>query len=224
VADVPEVTREGDRRGTDRRGVERRRGDRRAPPPPWRRPWALVAYGVAGTLLAVFLVNAALGDGDDEVPKDETFVAAPPAAPVAAPAAPASAAPQPALGTEDFERLSIEGDAARGRVVQAQLFCDAPAPVALASNADTVEAAVAALVDADRRVPGAVCKWGRRDDPRREDFLLLVPPALAAQFSSAPVVMDGYVRRRHLVAEVEWLGKSNALALRTAGVFRGLTR
>jgi hypothetical protein len=88
---------------------------------------------------------------------------------------------------------------------------------------DSVDAAVAPLIE-DGRVPAAVCKWGSRDDPRRKDFLLLVPPAQAAQFSAAPVVMDGYVRRRHLVAQVEWVGDTRTLALRTAGVFRGLAQ
>jgi hypothetical protein len=85
------------------------------------------------------------------------------------------------------------------------------------------EAAVAALA-ANGRVPAAECKWGSANDPRREDFVLLVPPDLADRFASTPVVTDQFQRRRRISAEVEWLGRSEALALRPAGVFRGLAR
>jgi hypothetical protein len=219
----------GENRGGDRRGGDRRKVDRRSPPPVWRRSWALVAYGVIGSLLIVALVSAALGDGEEDqsdlaAAKDSTdIVAAPAPVAVEAPPPPSpDAAPEAAMGTEDFERLSLQGDAALGRVVRAQLFCEAPSPVALVEGADTIPAQLVPLVDAERRVPAAVCWWGRRDDPRREEFLLVVPPTRAAEFSSAPVVMDGYVRRRHLIAHVQWMGKTRALALRTAGVFQGL--
>ena len=97
--------------------------------------------------------------------------------------------------------------------------------VAVQTSVDTVEAGVASLVDPQTRsVPAAECKWGAQDDPRRQDFLLLVPPNLAADFASQPVVMDGYFRRRRVVAKVEWIGKSRALALQTVGIFRGAGR
>ncbi|HKP76508.1 MAG TPA: hypothetical protein VJT67_13350, partial [Longimicrobiaceae bacterium] len=132
---------------------------------------------------------------------------------------------EPAMTTADFERLTLEGERARGRMVQAQLWCEAPTPVALMSSTDTVESAIAPLVDrAASRVPGATCLWGAQDDPRREEFLLLVPPDLAAEFASQPVALDGFVRRRRVVAKVEWIGKSRALALATVGIFRGLSR
>src|SRR6185436_6150496 len=93
-----------------------------------------------------------------------------------------------AMTTADFERLTLEGESARGKIVQAQLYCESPAPVALLSSTDTVEAAIAPLVDrAESRVPGATCLWGNQDDPRRGEFLLLVPPNLAAQFAAQPV-------------------------------------
>ena len=211
------------RRG-DRRTTDRRKTDRRAPVPPWRRPAALVGYGVLGTLLLITVVRA-LGDDDDDpssVPGGGEVVAAPSPVPVTPSAPTQPAAPERALTTADFERLTIQGDAARGRRVVAQLYCEAPTPVAV--QGDTVESAVAVMMDTTGgpRVPAAVCKWGARDDPRRGDFLLLVPPELARQFSSAPVTMDGFIRRRRLIAEVEWIGKSRALALRTVGVFRGL--
>jgi hypothetical protein len=218
-----EETRRGERRVADRR-----RSDRRAPVPAWRTPWALVAYGVAGTLL-VLLMLGALGEDDDPSrppPGGGEVVAAPPAvATTPAPPQP-GAPPERALTTADFERLTIEGDAARGRRVVAQLYCETPAPVALQAGTDTVESALAALVDTTGgpRVPAAECKWGSQDDPRRANFLLLVPPERADEFSSAPVTMDGFVRRRRLIAHVEWIGKSRPLALRTVGVFRGLAQ
>lgn len=223
AADGQEERTAGEQRGGDRRGTDRRRVDRRAPLPPWRRPLALVSYGVAGTLLVVLAIIA-LGDDDEPSSKGAgDFVAAPPPVAVTAPPSPPpGTAPEPALATADFERLSLEGDAALGKVVRAQLYCEAPGPVALVQGADTIPAQLAPLADAERRVPAAVCLWGGRDDPRREEFLLVVPPPLADQFSSAPVVMDGYVRRRRLIADLEWLGTTRALALRTAGVFRGL--
>ena len=228
-----EEGRVGAARGGDRRGHDRRKSDRRAPVPPWRRPWALVAYGAAGALVLMMLVLSAGGDeepepgdradaGDSAAGRRGDVVAAPPPVQTAPPAARPGAASEAAYGTEDFERLILEGDKARGKVVRAQLYCDNPTTVLVVEGTDTVETAVAGLIDADRRIPAAECKWGRVNDPRREDFLLLIPPAMAGQFSSAPVVMDGYVRRRRLIADVEWVGKSRALAVRTAGVFRSL--
>ena len=45
-----------------------------------------------------------------------------------------------------------------------------------------------------------------------------------ASTNVANVGTDGYVRRRKVVANVEWIGKSRALALQTVGIFRGLSR
>ncbi|HEX6751335.1 MAG TPA: hypothetical protein VF092_28850 [Longimicrobium sp.] len=129
-----------------------------------------------------------------------------------------------AMTTGDFERLTLEGDRAVGRIVQAQLYCEAPAQVAIEST-DSVEAPIAAIADsATNRVSAADCKWGAQDDPRREDFLLLVPVQLADEFSRQPVALDGFVRRRRLIANVEWIGRSRALALQSVGIFRGLSR
>lgn len=208
----------------DRRGADRRRVERRAPPPVWRRPWALVSYGVLGALAAVLLVSGLSGDDEEDLPDE--VVTAPPAQPPTAEPSPQAAAAPPveAFGAADFERLVIEGEAARGRRVRAQLYCDAPSPVALRPSAPRVESAVAELADAEGRVVGAACKWGARDDERRQDFLLLVPPALADEFAAAPVATDDFVRRRRILAEVEWVGRSDALALRTAGVLRRVLR
>ncbi len=213
----------GKDRGSDRRGTDRRRTERRTPPPWWRTPMALVAYGVGGTLLLV-LAFAGLTNDDDPAKVDGTLVNAPPPGPVAEPAKPvqpAGGAPEAAFGTAGFERLVLQGPAASGRRVRAELYCGAPNPVALRGGT-VVEAAVAPLVDADRRVPAAECKWGGRDDARREDFLLLVPADQAGAFSAAQVVSDGFVRRRRLVAEVEWVGSSASLSLRTAGILRSV--
>lgn len=216
---TPTGDRGGDRRGGDRRGGNRRQQDRRAPPPVWRRPWALVSYGVVGALVLVLLVNALRGDRG---PVQGPVVNAPPVAPATtAPSrAAATAPPVDAYGAAGFERLMIQGQSAQGRRVRTELYCDAPTTVALRTDITEVESAVAALRDAEGRVPGALCQWGTRGDERREDFLLLVPPQLAASFAAAPVTTDNFVRRRRLIAEVEWVGTSQALALRTTGVLR----
>ena len=214
--------RQGDNRGGDRRGTDRRRLDRRAPPPAWRRPWAFAAYGALGVLALVVLLRGCGGD-DTAAPTGPIAPAPAPIATTPTPSQPGRI--EPAMTTADFERLTLEGERARGRIVQAQLWCEAPNPVALSSSTDTVEAAVAPLVDRTaNRVPGATCLWGAQNDARRGEFLLLVPPDLAAEFASEPVVLDGFVRRRRVVAKVEWIGKSRALALATVGIFRGLSR
>jgi len=214
----------GDNRGGDRRANDRRRLDRRTPPPPWRRPQAFAAYGAAGVLALVLLLRGCGGGDDTPAVPSGPVAPAPPA--IATTPAPVHKGPiEQALRTADFERLTLEGERARGRIVQAQLYCDAPTPVALSSSSDTLEAAIAPLVDrAASRVPAATCLWGAQDDPRREEFLLLVPPELAAQFTSEPVTLDGYIRRRKVIANVEWIGKSRALSLQTVGIFRGLSR
>lgn len=214
--------RQGDNRAGDRRGTDRRRVDRRAPPPAWRRPWAYASYGALGVLALVLLMR---GCGGDEPPTPTGPIAPAPPPIATTPTPPQPGRVEPAMTTADFERLTLEGERSRGRVVQAQLWCEAPTPVALSASTDTVESAIAPLVDrAANRVPGATCLWGGQDDPRREEFLLLVPADLAAEFASQPVALDGYVRRRHIVAKVEWIGKSRALALATVGIFRGLSR
>ncbi|HEX2092776.1 MAG TPA: hypothetical protein VHG28_10255 [Longimicrobiaceae bacterium] len=211
------VQREGDRRQDSRRGWDRRQGDRRTPLPVWRRPWALVAYGVVGTLLIVLLLRGV--DRDDD---PGAVVTAPPPRPAAQQpsAAATSAPPLEAFGAAGFERLTIEGEAAVGRRVRTELYCDAPNAIALRQDVTLVDSAVAALRNVEGRVPAASCEWGARGDERREDFLLLIPPDLADDFAAAPVTTDDFVRRRRLIAEVEWVGRSEALALRTAGVLR----
>jgi hypothetical protein len=207
-------------RAGDRRGNERRRLERRAPPPPWRRPWALVAYGVVGALALVMLLNS-LGGDDEEAPRDETLVERPAeGGTTVAPANPQAAAggTEDAYGTAGFERLVVEGEAAVGKIVRAELFCEAPQDFTIIAG-HTAPRSVASLIQGGR-VRGSVCKWGPTGEPRREDLLLLVPAAKATEFAAAPVVNDNFVERRRVVAEMEWVGRSETLALRTAAVFR----
>ena len=212
---------DADRRGNDRRNVERR-----APLPPWRRPWAFAGYGVVGALLLMLLWGG-LGGDDEPAPKnDAPMVArepgAPAVTPVDTPQRPATNGPvQAAYGAAGFERLVLEGPNAIGRTVKAELYCKQPSSYQVRTEMQA-EPSVAALTS-NGRIPAAECKWGGANDPRREDFLLLVPPELAAAVAAAPVINDEFQRRRRMVANVEWIGRSKALDLRTAGVFRGLT-
>ncbi|MBW3570245.1 MAG: hypothetical protein KY467_03990 [Gemmatimonadetes bacterium] len=206
-------------RAGDRRGNERRRVERRAPPPPWRRPWALVAYGVVGTLALVLLLNG-MGSDEPVAPDDETLVErTSDGATEVAPANPqaTAAGPENAYGTAGFERLVVEGEAAVGKVVRTELFCAAPQSFTIVAGHRAPQS-VASLIQ-EGKVPAAVCKWGPSGEPRREDLLLLVPPERAEEFAAAPVVNDNFVERRRVVAEVEWVGRSETLALRTAAVF-----
>jgi hypothetical protein len=215
------AARSGDRRGGDRRSADRRNADRRTPPPPWRRPWALVGYGVLGALAAVLLVNS-WGDDPEEAATGGVITTEPLPPAVEAPTlTTGNAPPQEARTAADYERLIAEGQTALGRRVRVELYCDQIKSVAIRTSVDRVEGPVAALADSSSRVPAAECKWGQGGgDVRREDFLLLVPPALAEQFVSAAVVEDGFVSRRRIRGVVEWIGRSQALSLRTAGVLR----
>lgn len=212
----------------DRRGNERRREERRAPVPVWRRPWAYAAYGVAVALLGVYLFSGRGGDTprpSNDAPMVTREPGGPavqqPDTPVAPP--PATGAAEAAFGAAGYERLVLQGAAARGRMVRTELYCEQPTSYQVRTNVTTTEPVVAALTD-NGRIPAAACKWGGANDPRREDFLLLVPKELAGMFSTAPVASDNFQRRRRIIATVEWVGPSEALSLRTAGVFRGMAR
>lgn len=216
-ADGQHAPRAGDRRGTDRRRLERR-----APPPVWRRPWALVSYGVVGAFALVLLWNGITRDDDTPAARDEALVEKQPegGTTVAAdnPRATASA-PEDAYGSAGFERLVVQGEGAVGKVVRTELYCEAPQNFTVIQG-HTAPQSVASLIQ-EGRVPAARCRWGAPAEPRREEFLLIVPPAMADEFSATPVVQDNFVERRRVRAEVEWVGRSQTLALRTAGVFRG---
>jgi hypothetical protein len=210
-----ETTGSGERRGKDRRKNDRRRTDRRLPSPWWRRPWALVAYGVVGTLLVVLLFNRSR---PPQIPAggEEAVTTAPPGTPVAESPPPAPTAPvENARRMADHERLMAEGDAAKGRILHVELYCSSISPVAL-RGVQPVESSIVELADAGSRVPAAECKWGPpRGTEARADVLLLVPPHLAEAFADAPTVDDGFVRRRRIEGSAEWVGRSEALALRT---------
>jgi hypothetical protein len=214
--------REGERRGTDRRAGDRRARERRTPPPPWRRPWALVAYGVVGALVLVTAWNLATGDDPPPVEEEPVVVSGDSTTIVVdRPADPN--APAEAFGSEGYERLMVGGEASVGQVVRAELFCGSVSNFTIIQG-HPVSRPVAELIQ-EGRVPAAECKWGERSEGQsRPDLLLLIPPELADEFSSAPVVTDNYVERRHLVAEVEWIGRSETLALRIGGVLRGRVR
>jgi hypothetical protein len=209
--------RRGDRRALDRRRRDRRKSDRRLPVPVWRKPWALVGYGVVGAFAVVGLFRLANGGGER---RSNAPLVTTPAAPVAeSKPVQERRTVEAAYTTADFERLVIEGPAAVGKRVRAELFCEAPSRISVRRDIP-VEAPIAPLVDAEGHAAAAECRWGRAGDQRREDFVLIVPSALAARFSAAPVTTDDFVQRRHLFAEVEWVGRSQALDLRTGGVLR----
>lgn len=214
--------REGERRDTDRRATERRRRERRAPPPPWRRWWALVSYGVVGALVVVLLWGRATSKGPAVV--DEPIaVRSDSVMEVVETPPPAAAGVEDARGAEGFQRLVVGGEASAGRIVRAELFCGNASNFTIIQG-HPVPRSVAGLIH-EGRVGAAECKWGESSAGQsRPDFLLLIPPALADEFASAPIVTDNYVERRRLVAEVEWVGRSETLALRTGGVFRGRAR
>lgn len=210
----------GDRRANDRRRNDRRQSDRRFPVPVWRRPWALVSYGVLGAL-ALFLLFGALMDDEPEDNPGEVVTAAP-ATPPVAPAVRDVNGSEEVYGEAGFDRLVLAGTNAAGRRVRTELFCDAPTAVTL-READQLEAAIASLRDAQGEVRGAECKWGAGGTgSSRKEFLLLVPPQLASAFSAQPMVMDNFVQRRRIRGEVEWIGRSRALSLKTAGVLRSV--
>lgn len=215
---TPSGDRAGDRRQQDRRSDERRRDDRRTPPPPWRKPAAYVAYGSVGALVLVLMLRS-LGS-DDPQPIDAATETELLGEPPPEPAVDASGARE-AFTTGQYERLLTEGQNAVGQMVRTELYCGSVAPIAT-RDVQAAGGSLAALVDAEGRVAGAECRWGR--EGRTSDFLLIVPPGLAEEFARAPEVELNFVRRRVIQANVEWLGRSEPLALRTAGVLREIRR
>jgi hypothetical protein len=99
------------------------------------------------------------------------------------------------------------------------VYCEPIRSVSLRTGADIpVSPSVAQAADAESRVPAAECRWG--SEGSAPELLLVVPPALAQQFASMPEVQQSFVMRREVPAEVEWIGRSDALALRIVGVLR----
>jgi hypothetical protein len=210
----------GDRRGDDRRGTERRRVERRTPPPAWRRPSAFVAYGVVGALGVVLLVQAFAEDPEPTASPaagiDATVVAAPPSPELLPPGQ-----VREAFSAADYQTLIAEGDRAVGQIVRADLYCGSISSMQV-RDIEGISPVLMALADAEGRVGGAECRWGRED--RTAEILLVVPPDLAGDFATGPEVELNFIRRREVPAQLEWLGRSEALALRYAGVLRAIAR
>jgi hypothetical protein len=208
----------GDRRDQDRRSNDRRRSDRRTPPPWWRRPSAFVGYGVTGALAAVLLVQAFAED-----PEEVTITAAIETEPAAVAPPPVAEIPpgqvREGFTAADYQTLIAEGDRAVGQIVRTDLYCTSITSTQV-RDIEGINPALAALADSDGRVGGAECRWGRED--RSAELLLIVPPNLAGDFASGPEVELNFVRRREVPAQLEWLGRSEALSLRYAGVLRGV--
>ncbi len=175
-----------------------------------------MSYGVVGALALVLLLGR--GGGSAPEPDPGEVITAPATHDVDRSLPPAAGAPPiEARSTSEFERILAEGEASQGLRVTTRLFCGSMTPVALRS-VPKVPSSVAEMADATGRVPAAECKWGSAT--AAPDFLLLVPASLADRFAAAPEVEQGFVRRRQVDAEIEWVGRSDALALRTAGILR----
>lgn len=207
-------------RGGDRRQSDRRRVDRRAPLPPWRRPWAYVTYGVVGVLVVMLLFS--LG-GEPEAAPPATAVETTMALPEVDTGAVAGAGVpvEDAHGTAGYEALLAEGGGAAGRRVWTTVYCEPIRSISLRTGGNTrIPPSVAEAADADGRVPAAECRWG--SEPSAPELLLVVPPPLAQRFASTPEVQQSFVLRREVPAEVEWVGRSDALALRIVAVLRDI--
>jgi hypothetical protein len=118
-----------------------------------------------------------------------------------------------------FERLLTEGNEATSQIVRTELYCESITPVNVRETTPP-DPVLASLMDGDGRVGGAECRWG--PEARSEDFLLVVPSELAEEFARMPEVEVNFVRYRRVPASVEWLGRSEALSLRIAGVLRDI--
>jgi hypothetical protein len=172
-----------------------------------------------GTFLLVMLVR---GAGDDADPiAQESIIADPAASEPVAQTLPPVETTRTAYTLAEFEQLLAEGETAVGQVVRTELFCGSITPVTVrqGDNANANPTLVS-LTDSQGRVGGAECRWS--DEARNSDFLLVIPSGLAEEFARMPEVEMNFVRRRRVPAQVEWLGRSEELSLRTAGVLRAI--
>lgn len=207
-----------ERRDLDRRGGDRRSPERRAPAPIWRRSWAYIGYGVIGAFLIVVL-SRMIDDEEPSLKADEIVTASAAPAVDTSQSAAATAPPREAMDVGGYETLLAEGERAVGQRVVTRLFCESVSSVSLRTDV-VLNESIAAVADPSGLVPAAECKWGGGTDA--PDILLLVPPVLAAPFAAAPEVQQGFLRRRDVRAEVEWIGRSDALSLRNVAVLRGI--
>lgn len=166
-------------------------------------------------MLVVLLGNGKEPAGSGASPA--TAAASP--GPSRVPATAAPAAVREAFTLAAYEALIAEGDRATGILVSTELFCGSINSVAT-RDVPAAHPLLLALTDADHRVPAAECRWGR--EASSSDFLLIVPPELAIDFTEAPQEEVQFTRRRRVQARVEWLGRSEALALRYTGVLRAI--
>ncbi len=213
----------GDRRQADRRASDRRRGNRRTGQSPWRGSAAYAGYGVFVTLLAVAGLRAL--DSSPEAAATQAAILEPEAggsAPAVTPRSIAATSPaaRDAPTLAHFEILLAEGETAVGQIVRTELYCQPIAPIAVRSMRGGPGVALVGIVDAEGRVGGAECRWS--NEARSSDFLLVIPPDLAGEFTAMPEVEMNFVLRRRVRAQVEWLGRSDPLSLRTAGVLRAI--
>jgi hypothetical protein len=202
-------------RDRDRRAVDRRSPAGRSAGPSRVNRWLYAVAAVLGLAVVVLLLRGGGADTPErDLQPEELGRASPmPVADTLPP--PGGDLPTTVAATGDYERLVAEGEGAAGRRVVVQLYCEAVTSVSLRVEVQ-VSASVAALADAAGRVPAARCRWGRPGEG--PDFLLLVPPELATEFGNAPLIEESFVRRKSIRGEIEWIGRSDALALRTAGV------
>src|SRR5690606_2863882 len=128
---------------------------------------------------------------------------------------------QDAYGTAGFERLLAEGEGAVGLRVRTTLYGEPIRSAGLRRGSGSVTPqSVLATADAAGRVPAAERRWG--NDASAPELLLIVPPEAAARFATMPQVEQSFVLRREVPAEVEWIGRSEALALRNVAVLRAI--
>lgn len=180
-----------------------------------------MAYGVVGAFAVVVLFS--LGGDEPEEPTAATPVGTRVALPYVDSASLDSApgGVRDADGPAGFEALLAEGEAAAGTRVRTTLYCEPMRSVAIRRDPEvSVHASVMAHAGSDGRVPGAECQWGSQ--ATAPDVLLIVPAALAQQFASMPEVEQSFVRRREVPAVVEWIGRSEALALRNVAVLQSI--
>lgn len=206
-------TEQSSNRGGDRRGIDRRRVERRSPPPVWRRPWAYVAYGLVAGLALVLIFGGRRKE--PAAVRLETTTALPGVDTIGMPAARKPVLDANSVG--DYERLLAQGESAAGQQVRTVLFCSPMRSVSMIAGSN-ISSSMAALADAKGQVPGAECKWGSGSDA--PDLFLLVPPGLAAEFAATREVEISFMRRRRVPAEIEWIGRSEALALRIVAVLQ----
>lgn len=213
----------GERPGRERRQEDRRAGNRRqdqarGPAPIWRRPAAYVAYGLLSALLFFLVVQPGQ---EREAEEDDTPEVAE-GSRVRTPRPPGMAGSieptREAFTLAQYEELVAEGQDAVGEVVRTELFCGSI--MAVTTSDAGAESVLAPLKDAQGQVAGADCRWSR--EARTSDFLLVIPPDLAEEFADAPEVELDFVMRRTIPADVEWLGRTEALSLRTAGILRNI--